>query len=101
MHGGAEPVYVSNQAHQFSGHALACPVPPPLPRHLADPRPVVGVGTLGWFTAAVVLLLTGGPPAWIWACLTGGLLGLTGFAMIYWQRSAARRGSRGAQRDVA
>ncbi|HSZ31629.1 MAG TPA: DUF2530 domain-containing protein [Pseudonocardiaceae bacterium] len=97
---------MSNQVipgRQLARNALACPVPPPppgLPRRLADPRPAVGVGTLGWFAAAMVLLLTGGPPAWIWACLTGGLLGLIGFAMIHWQRSAARRGSRGAQRDV-
>ncbi|MGH3717947.1 MAG: DUF2530 domain-containing protein [Pseudonocardiaceae bacterium] len=71
----------------------------PAPR-LADPRPVVGVGTLAWFTATVVLLITNGPPAWIWACLTGGLLGLIGFAMIHWQLSAARRASRGARRDL-
>lgn len=77
-----------------------CLVPPPLPRRLADPRPVVGVGTVMWFAAAVVLLLAGGPSAWVWACLTGGLLGLTGFAMVHWQLSAARRGSRGAQRDL-
>lgn len=75
-------------------------MPPPLPRRLADPRPMVGVGTLVWFAAAVVLLLAGKPPAWVWACLIGGLLGLTGFAMIHWQLSAARRGSRGAQRDL-
>lgn len=75
------------------------PVLPP-PRHLADPRPVVGVGTLAWFAAAVVMLIADGPPVRIWACLTGGLLGLVGFAMIHWQLSAARRGSRGAQRDL-
>ena len=34
------------------------------------------------------------------ACLTGGLLGLSGFAMIHWQGSAARRGARSAQRDL-
>jgi hypothetical protein len=75
-------------------------VPPALPRSLADPRPVVGVGTLVWFASAVVLLITGGPPVWTWACLTGGLLGLSGFAMIHWQRSAARHGARGAQQDM-
>ncbi|MGH3832690.1 MAG: DUF2530 domain-containing protein [Pseudonocardiaceae bacterium] len=75
-------------------------LPLPLPSNLADPRPVVGVGTLAWFTAVVVLLIVGGPPTWIWACLTGGLLGLIGFVMIHWQRNAARRGSRGAQRDL-
>jgi Protein of unknown function (DUF2530) len=80
--------------------ALTCLVPPPLPRRLTDPRPVVGIGTLVWFAAAVVLLLDGGPPAWVWACLTGGLLGMTGFATIHWQISATRRGSRGARRDL-
>jgi cell division protein FtsW (lipid II flippase) len=75
-------------------------VTPPLPRGLADPRPVVGVGTVVWFATAVVLLVSGGPAAWMWACLTGGLLGFVGFAMIHWQRSAARRGARGARQDL-
>jgi hypothetical protein len=75
-------------------------VPPdiaPLPHGLADPRPVVGVGTLAWFTAGVILLFVSGPSVWVGACVTGGLLGLLGFAMIYAQRSAARRGGRSAQ----
>jgi len=59
-------------------------------------RAIVGVGTLVWFAAAVVLLVADGPRTWTWACLTGGLLGLSGFAMIHWQHSAAR----GAQRDL-
>jgi hypothetical protein len=80
--------------------ALACLVPSSLPRRLTDPRPVVGVGTVAWFAAMVAVLLAGGPPAWVWACLTGGLIGLTGLAMIHWQLSATRRGSRGAQRDL-
>jgi len=52
-----------------------------LPRGLADPRPAVGVGTAAWFTGAVVLLIIGGSTPWIWACLTGGLLGFIGFGM--------------------
>lgn len=76
------------------------PVAAPLPRGLADPRPVVGVGTLAWFTAAVILLLASGPSVWVGACVTGGLLGLLGFAMIHAQRSAARRGGRSAQRGL-
>lgn len=76
------------------------PVVPPLPRGLADPRPVVGVGTLAWFTAAVVLLVARGPSVWLGACVTGGLLGLLGFAMIHAQRSAVRRGARSAQQGV-
>jgi cell division protein FtsW (lipid II flippase) len=67
---------------------------------LADPRPVVGVGTVIWFTAAITLLIAGGPASWMWACLTGGLLGLAGFAIIHWQLRAAQRGARGAQRDL-
>ena len=76
------------------------PAVPPLSRRLADPRPVVGVGTVAWFAAAAVLLIAGGPPAWVGACLTGGLLGLLGFVMIHAQRSAARRGTRGAQEGL-
>ncbi|HEY6421752.1 MAG TPA: DUF2530 domain-containing protein [Pseudonocardiaceae bacterium] len=75
-------------------------VAPSLPRRLTDPRPVVAVGTLTWFAAAAVLLAAGGPPAWLWACLTGGLLGLGGLAAMHWQRTAARRGSRSAQRGL-
>lgn len=76
------------------------PAVPPLPPRLADPRPVVGVGTVAWLAAAVALLIAGGPPVWIGACLTGGLLGLFGFVMIHAQHSAARRGARGAQQGL-
>lgn len=76
------------------------PAVPSLPRRLADPRPVVGVGTLAWFTAAVVLLVASGPSVWAGACVTGGALGLLGFAMIHAQRGAVRRGTRSAQRDL-
>ncbi|MDQ4011665.1 MAG: DUF2530 domain-containing protein [Actinomycetota bacterium] len=75
-------------------------VVPPLPRSLADPRPVVGVGTLVWFMAAVILLLANGPSVWMAACVTGGLLGLLGFAMIHAQRGTDRRGGRSAQRGL-
>ncbi|HKR48085.1 MAG TPA: DUF2530 domain-containing protein [Pseudonocardiaceae bacterium] len=77
------------------------PVAPSLPGRLADPRPVVGVGTLAWFTAALVLLITDGPSGWTGACVVGGLLGLLGFVMIHMQRSAARRGARYAQRGLS
>ncbi|MGH3824553.1 MAG: DUF2530 domain-containing protein [Pseudonocardiaceae bacterium] len=73
---------------------------PGLPRGLTDPRRAVGVGTVAWFATALVLLISGGPAAWMWACLTGGSLGLLGLAMIYWQRHAAQRGSRGVSQDL-
>lgn len=75
-------------------------MPPALPRSLADPRPAVGVGTVTWFAAAITLLISGGPTTWMWACLTGGLLGFVGFVMIYWQRRAAQRNARGAPQDL-
>jgi hypothetical protein len=76
------------------------PVAPPLPRSLADPQPVVGIGTVAWFTAAVVLLVTRGPSVWMGACVIGGLLGLLGFAMIRAQRRATLRQARSVQRGV-
>jgi hypothetical protein len=76
--------------------------PPPLPRGLADPRPVIAVGTIAWFVAAAVVFLIVDPPDidLLRACLTGGGLGLLGLAVMHWQRRAARRGSRGAQRGL-
>lgn len=71
---------------------------PPLPRPLANPRPVVLVGTIAWFAAAAVLAIAGVGGDWVATCLAGGGLGLVGFLIMAWQRWAADRGSRGAQR---
>lgn len=76
------------------------PIPPPLPRSLADPRPVITIGTLAWFVTAVVFLTAGRASSWTWTCVVGGLLGLLGLTMIYLQRRAAQRGSRTAQRSL-
>ena len=77
--------------------------PPPLPARWVDMRPVLALGTGLWFVAYCVLLVehyarhvdTG---IWLTTCLAGWILGLIGTAIMYWQRSAARRGSRSAQR---
>jgi hypothetical protein len=76
--------------------------PPPLPRSLADPRPVIAVGTFAWFVTALVVFLATDPPnvGWISTTVTGGLLGFVGFGIMHLQRSAARRGSRSAQRGL-
>ena len=49
-----------------------------------------------------VAILTGAPlPALLLAtCMVGAALGGVGWALFAWQRSAARRGSRTAQRGV-
>jgi uncharacterized RDD family membrane protein YckC len=77
--------------------------PPPLPARWVDAVPLVGLGTALWFVAFCGLLIAHlvfhtRPTEWIWTCLAGWLLGFAGFAVMFWQRSAARRGARGAQR---
>ncbi|MGH3625395.1 MAG: DUF2530 domain-containing protein [Sciscionella sp.] len=78
------------------------PPPPPLPKGLVDLRPVSWVGTGLWFAGFCVLLVArlafhAGAPIVLWTCLAGWLLGLLGLSVSWWQRSAARRGSRSAQ----
>ncbi|HEX5119266.1 MAG TPA: DUF2530 domain-containing protein [Pseudonocardiaceae bacterium] len=84
----------------MTGELLA---PPALPARWVDMRPVLALGTALWFVAYCVLLVarygyhvtTG---IWLPTCLAGWILGLIGTGVMYWQRSAARRGARGAQR---
>lgn len=71
---------------------------PLLPAPWTDPRPPVAAGMAAWLIALIVFLAVDGPAATTtavcWAGLGVGLLGLTIFVI---QRSAARRGTRGAQ----
>lgn len=73
---------------------------PPLPPRLDDPRPVVAAGTAAWFLAALVLAVLGSTGIAFWTCVAGGVGGLVGYALMHWQRSAARRRMRGAQRGL-
>jgi hypothetical protein len=66
---------------------------------------VVGIGALLWLVAAVaaaVATLAGGslPPLALLTCVVGTALGGVGWAIFAWQRAAARRGSRTAQRGL-
>jgi hypothetical protein len=77
--------------------------PPPLPRRLTDPVPVVLVGCAGWLVALVVLVVlawTGARPvdAWLWACVVALGLGALGLGVLALQRRANARGARGAQK---
>jgi len=74
--------------------------PPPLPRSLADPRPVVVAGTIAAFVAAAILAVTGADSLWMWTCLAGGGLGMLGWGIMRWQTAAVRRGSCGAQQGL-
>ena len=70
---------------------------PPLPPAFTRMRTVIGIGTLLWLAAAVVVAVTGSQQALV-TCLVGAGLGGVGWAIFAWQRAAARRGSRTAQR---
>ncbi len=60
--------------------------------------PAIVAGTALWLLALVGVLLFGrDDTVLVWTCLTGGLLGIIGYGVFAWQRSAARRGSRTAQ----
>jgi len=77
--------------------------PPPLPPRLVALAPIVYVGTALWFLALAVLAvghyaLDVFPPIWMWTALAGSGLSVIGILIMLWQRSAARRGARGAQK---
>ena len=72
---------------------------PPLPPAFTRMRTVIGIGTLLWLAAAVIAGVTGSQQA-LATCLVGAGLGGVGWAIFAWQRAAARRGSRTAQRGL-
>ena len=77
---------------------LAPPLaPPPLPTALLDPRPVVGAGAVLWALAAVAAFTISELHSWRPITLAGLGVGVFGASLFLWQRSAARRGVRGAQ----
>lgn len=77
------------------------PAPPPLPARLTDPVPAIVVGTALWALAfAAVLLFARDETTLLWTCASGAGLGVIGYGIFRWQRSAARRGSRTAQQGL-
>ena len=79
--------------------------PPDLPKGLVDLVPPVVIGTVLWTMALAVSLLLrhlADKDVWLWpeTSLAGIGLGFVGLGIIAWQRRAARRGSRGAQRGL-
>lgn len=71
--------------------------PPPLPAVLLDPWPVIAIGALGWLVAAVIVFLTPALTTWRPLTVAGLAVGVLGTSIFMVQRSAARRGARGAQ----
>lgn len=66
---------------------------------------MVVIGTLLWAAGAVLLGLQGWAPAQhdirFWTCTAGAVLGIIGFGVFRWQRSASRRGVRGAWKGLS
>ncbi|SMD26839.1 DUF2530 domain-containing protein [Kibdelosporangium aridum] len=75
------------------------PPPPPPPARLVDLFRIVVVGEIVWFGVLVVALFTG-PSILAWTAFTGVVLGGIGMAIMTWQRSAARKGSKTAQQGI-
>ena len=71
--------------------------PPPLPALLLDPWPIIAIGALAWLVATVVVFLTPTLATSRPLCVAGLGVGVLGTSIFLWQRTAARRGARGAQ----
>jgi hypothetical protein len=71
--------------------------PPALPAALTDPRPVIMTGAALWGLAVIAAFTV--PALHGWRPITVAGLGVSvfGVSLFLWQRSAARRGARGAQ----
>ncbi|MCG5431143.1 DUF2530 domain-containing protein [Mycobacterium sp. MYCO198283] len=80
-----------------TGADAAPPEPPPLPARLLDPRPMIAVIALGWAVATVLAFAVASLETWRPTTVAGLGLSVLGTSIFLWQRSAARRGRRGAQ----
>ncbi|MGW1677671.1 DUF2530 domain-containing protein [Saccharopolyspora sp. NPDC002376] len=74
---------------------------PHLPRRLADPTPVVLTGTALWLLGVLLFAVRSDLRTAFWTCVAGVVLGVIGYGVFRWQRSAARRGSRGAWQGLS
>jgi hypothetical protein len=73
------------------------PVAPELPEVLLRPWPVIYVISAGWLIAVVLAFTVPGLQDWRPTTVAGLGVGVLGTSIFLWQRSAFRRGARGAQ----
>jgi hypothetical protein len=76
------------------------PEPPALPARLLDPRPVIIAIAVGWLVALALAFTVPALHDWRPVTVAGLGVGVLGTSIFLWQLSAARRGSRGAQRGL-
>lgn len=81
----------------MSGEPTESVMPPQLPAALLDPWPVIVVGAVAWVIAGVAAFAIPALVAWRPMTLAGLGVGVLGTSIFLVQRSAARRGARGAQ----
>jgi hypothetical protein len=62
-----------------------------------NPWPVIAVGAALWALAAIAAFSVPALHSWRPITLAGLGVGVFGLSLFLWQRSAARKGSRGAQ----
>ena len=73
------------------------PQPPELPAALLEPAPVITGGAVLWALATLAAFFVPALESWRPITVSGLGVGVVGTSIFLWQRSAARRGSRGAQ----
>jgi hypothetical protein len=82
---------------QPSPSPAAEPEPPQLPAALLDPWPVILTGAVVWAMATIAAFVVPALQTWRPISLAGLGVGVLGTSIFLWQRTAARRGARGAQ----
>ncbi len=83
--------------HEPSQSPTAEPQPPALPASLLDPWPVIVAGAVLWALATIAAFTVGALEPWRPIAIAGLGTGVVGTSIFLWQRTAARRGARGAQ----
>lgn len=73
------------------------PEAPQLPAALLDPWPVIATGAALWALVAIAAFVVPALETWRPITLAGLGVGVLGTSIFLWQRTAARRGARGAQ----
>lgn len=75
--------------------------PPALPPALLDPWPVIVVISAGFLIAVALAFTVPALHGWRPVTVAGLGVGVLGTSIFLWQRSAFRRGSRGAQSGLS
>ncbi|GAY14418.1 DUF2530 domain-containing protein [Mycobacterium sp. shizuoka-1] len=73
------------------------PEPPALPAALLDPWPVIVAGAVLWALVTVAAFTLTALESWRPIAIAGLGTGVVGTSIFLWQRTAVRRGARGAQ----